>query len=64
MIKVDIGEGRNLTMNAGYYCWVSPMTIGQKDIHSVVGEFARVLLWEADERFLSRLLVRARVTDL
>ena len=36
----------------------------ERHIHNVVGEFARVLLWETDDRFRCRLLVRARVTDL
>ena len=29
-----------------------------------MGTFARVLLYEADERYLARLLVRARVKDV
>lgn len=36
----------------------------KRHIHSIVGEFARVLLWVADDRFRCRLLISARVTDL
>jgi len=36
----------------------------ERHIQSALGEFARVLLWEKDDRLLCRLMVRARVTDI
>jgi len=63
-------QGRNWRRaEFNHECWLLLLGLPndywtERHIHSVVGEFARVLLWEADERFLSRLLVRARVTDL
>ena len=36
----------------------------ERHIQQAMGNFARVLLYEADERYLARLLVRARVKDV
>jgi hypothetical protein len=56
-------------MNFNRECWL--MLLGfpldywnHESIHSVIGVFGRVLLWENDKNHLARLLVRARVTDL
>ncbi|CAD6273359.1 unnamed protein product [Miscanthus lutarioriparius] len=63
-------EGRNWCRAMfNHECWLLLFGLPndywtERHIHSVVGEFARVLLWEADDRFRCRLLVRARVTDL
>jgi hypothetical protein len=36
----------------------------ERHIHSIVGDFARVQRWVADDRFRSKLLIRVRVSDL
>lgn len=36
----------------------------ERHIQQAVGSFAKVLLYEADERYLARLLVRAKVSDV
>lgn len=36
----------------------------EKHIQNALGTFAKVLLWEADDRLLTRLLVRAKVKDV
>lgn len=46
-----------MILGPGVYC-------SERHIQSAVGEFARVLLWEHDDRLQCRLLVGARVTDV
>lgn len=63
-------EGRNWRRaQFNHECWLLLLGLPndywtERHIHSAVGEFAKVLLWEADERFRCRLLIRVRVTDL
>jgi hypothetical protein len=35
-----------------------------EDIQNVIASFCRVILWENDKHHLTRLMVRARVTNL
>lgn len=50
-------------------CWILILGLPndywtERHIHSVVGEFRRVLRWVADDRVRCRLLVRIRVAEL
>jgi hypothetical protein len=63
-------EGRNRRRaQFNHKCW--PLLLGfpndywfERHIHNVVGNFAKLLLWEEDDRYLACLFVRARVTYL
>lgn len=63
-------EGRNWRRaEFNQECWL--LLLGflndyqtERHVQSAVGNFARVLLYEADERYLTMLLVRARVKDV
>lgn len=63
-------EGRNWRRaEFDHECWLLLLGLPndywtERHIHSALGEFARVLLFEAEERHCCRLIIRARVTDL
>lgn len=63
-MRVATGEELSSTMSASFCYWGSQMITGLIDTFSILwGEFARVL-YVADERYMMRLLVRARVKDV
>lgn len=63
-------QGRNWRhLNFNQECWLMLMGLPpdfweDEFIDSAVGSFARIISWEGDPECLTRLLIRARVTDL
>lgn len=63
-------QGRNWRRaELNHECWLLLLGfpsdyLSERHITQAVGKFARVLLFEADERYLARVLVRARVKDV
>ena len=63
-------QGRNWRIAQFHHeCWLLVLGLPndywtERHIHGAIGEFARVLHFEADPRQKCRLLIRARVTDL
>lgn len=63
-------QGRNWRRaEFNHECWLLLLGFpndywSERHVQHAIGNFARVLLLEADERFKARLLVRARVKDV